>query len=198
MRFLVPSGGAVSAYGYLTSPAHAGILPGIRAGRPWAADNEAFTRGFEPDRFFGWLAKLEPYRMACLFVTVPDVVGNAEETLESWHQWRPAFAGWPLAFVAQDGQEDRSLPAEFDALFVGGSTEWKLSSAAAYCIQGAQQLGKHIHIGRVNWRKRYAHFRLLAGSDLFTCDGTRPRFEGLEPTLKAWRGYEAQPPLMTF
>jgi hypothetical protein len=33
-------------------------------------------------------------------------------------------------------------------------------------------------------------FAMIAGSDEFTCDGTRPRFEGIEKTKEAWAGYQ--------
>lgn len=162
----------------------------------WAADNEAYTGGFNAGRFFGWLAKMEPWRERCLFVAVPDSVGNAIETLGLYREWVWHFDGWPVAFVAQDGQESLRLPDHYDALFVGGTTDWKMSDAAESVIRRAQREGKHIHIGRVNWWKRYAHFRLMEGSDGWTCDGTRPRFDGRDNTMEAWGGYMAQRPLL--
>lgn len=197
MRFLVPIGGDVSgSFGVLTSPGHNGIPKGIYDGLPWAADNQAFTQGFDPDHYFRWLEKMEPYRDTCLFVVVPDVVGDAIQTLDNFRYWLPYFIDWPIAFAAQDGQENLSLPPYFDTLFIGGSTEWKESQAAINVIKRAQSMRKHIHIGRVNWGRRYRLFSILRGADNFTCDGTRPRFEGVDKTLKAWRGYEAQPALI--
>jgi hypothetical protein len=48
---------------------------------------------------------------------------------------------------------------EFDALFVGGSTEWKLGEDAAWLVQQARGRDKWVHMGRVNSlrRLRYAH-----------------------------------------
>lgn len=198
MRFLSSSGGDDNLWGVLTTPAHNGIAAGVRDGKPWAADNQAFTKGFRPDVFFPWLKSMEVHRDSCLWVAVPDVVGDAAATLDLFERWRGDFAGWPVAFVAQDGQEDLELPdGEWDCLFVGGSTEWKESQAAVSVIRRAQALGKRIHIGRVNWGRRYRLFQVLDGSENFTCDGTRQRFEGKERAHAAWNQYQQQKPLIT-
>jgi hypothetical protein len=192
MRFLYPHQND-NAFGLLTSPQNA--RP--KHSQLWAADNNAFTQGFRPYVFFNWLDSLWPFRDSCLFVTVPDVVGDALQTLDNWRHWVRYFEGWPLAFVAQDGQENLNMPTNFDTLFVGGSTKWKESQGAIDCIKRAQKMRKHIHIGRVNWQRRYNLFNVLDGSILFTCDGTRPRFDGKNKTHKAWEGYMAQRPLIT-
>lgn len=195
MRFLLPIGGHLPAEyaGVLTTPAHKGIPAGIIAGAPWAADNGAFTRGFDPDTFFPWLETMQPYRAQCLFVTCPDAKADRERTRQLWEQWAHRLDGWPLAYVGQDGETD--IPQGASALFVGGSTAWKLSEQAAALIRLAQSRSLHVHIGRVNWGKRYRYFRLMPGSEAFTCDGTRTRFDGRAKTLTAWAGYQAQEPL---
>lgn len=135
MKFLLPVGGVVDQrFGILTSPAHNGIPIGIKEGMFWAADNNAYTRGFDPDRFFPWLYTMKPYRDTCLFVTVPDVVGDAHKTLNNFYHWRGKFNGWPLAYVGQDGSENLPIP-ECQALFIGGTTEWKLSRDAISVIK---------------------------------------------------------------
>lgn len=198
MKFLSPSASADdSVFGILTSPQHKDVPVNIRAGKPWAADNNAFTMGFKPDWYFPWLESMKPYRDACLFVVVPDVVGDAIQTLDNYRHWLRHFEDWSPAFVAQDGQENLPFPNHFDTLFIGGSTEWKESMAAVECIKRAQGLRKHIHIGRVNWKRRYDMFNILDGSIMFTCDGTRPRFEGYRRAHDAWNGYERQRPLIT-
>lgn len=197
MRFLVPVGGVVDdAFGILTTYQHHGVAAGIRAGLPWAADNCAFGDKFDPDRFVAWLPTMTPFRATCLFVVAPDVVGDSEATLARWHEWQPKLASWPLAFVCQDGQCPDEIPIDCDVVFIGGTTQWKLSESATSCIRWAQANGKGVHIGRVSWGRRYAHFRILIGSERFTCDGTRQRFEGVKKTLRAWKGYQNQPPLL--
>lgn len=194
MRFLAPVGGYISPHlaGVLTSPAHKGIPLAVVNGASWAADNQAFT-GFDPERFFPWLDSMTPYRSTCLFVACPDAVGDYEATRRLWQKWYPHLRGWPVAYVGQDGETD--IPTEAAALFVGGSTDWKLSEQAADLIRLAQARGLRVHVGRVNWGKRYRHFRLMAGSEYFTCDGTRTRYDGKEKTITAWINYQNQAPL---
>lgn len=82
MRFLLPVGGVVDhRFGILTSPAHLGVPAGIAAGMVWGADNGVYTGVFDPDTYLDWLDTMRPYAAQCLFVLVPDVVGNARETL---------------------------------------------------------------------------------------------------------------------
>jgi hypothetical protein len=137
--------------------------------RPWAIDNGAFA-GFDVDAFMALLAREFVHRQHCLFVTVPDVVGSARRTLEVFEHWRARLGGWRLALACQDGQEDLPVPwGRIDAVFIGGSTNWKGSLAAVQIIRAAQLLGKHVHVGRVNDGVRWKHFEQL-GVD--TIDGT--------------------------
>lgn len=196
MRFLIPVGGVIDhVYGILTSYQHRGIPAGVAAGLLWAGDNCAFT-GFDANRFVEWLKQMRAYRSTCLFIAVPDVVGDAAATLARYAVWSEVMDGWPLAYVAQNGSENYEIPLNVSALFVGGTTEWKESTAAIEVIQRALERNLHIHIGRVNYWRRFSMFQVLKGSDKFTCDGTRTRFEGIERTLKAWRSYESQQPLI--
>lgn len=201
MKFLLPMGGVTDFRfaGIMTTPGHKGIPQGIIDGMPWAADNEAYSLGFNPNRFFPWLETMKPYKGNCLFIPLPDVVGNSITTLNQWRNWVVRFWSWPLAFVAQDGQENLPFPdlSTFGTLFIGGSTEWKLSAGATECIKRGQAAGKHIHIGRVNWGKRYRAFRILEGSERFTCDGTRNKHDGTTKTIKDWSLYQAQPNLIS-
>lgn len=138
-------------------------------GGVWAADNGAFS-GFDLAAWQSMLDRKEPHRADCLFVALPDVVAAARRTLEVFERMRSRAEGWPLALVGQDGLESLDVPwDEFHALFVGGSTEWKMSQSAADLVRTAKILGKHVHIGRVNTFDRWRHFHKL-GAD--TCDGT--------------------------
>ena len=102
VRFLLPVGGVVDPrFGILTTHQHKSVPAGILAGMEWAADNCAFSHaGFNADIFFPWLASMTAFRSTCLFVVVPDVVGDATATLDRWVRYAPQMAGWPLAFVA--------------------------------------------------------------------------------------------------
>ena len=155
MRFLVSSSTYVDhRFGIMATPSVAQNYAGIEAGMWWAADNEAFAKGFDPDRFLPWLANMEPHKARCLFVTVPDVVGLAPATVEMFELWAPRIQGWPLAYVAQDGAEYLAFPKGCAAVFIGGSTKWKTGPGAVSVIQRAYGAGKHVHNGRVNFWNR--------------------------------------------
>jgi hypothetical protein len=159
--------------GTLTSP-RVGIdlEPNHLTGTPWAADNDAFSDTWDESRWYDFVERLTPFNH-CLWVAVPDVVGNATETLIRFydHYLAVARAGKPVALVAQDGLIPDDVPwIEIDCLFIGGSTEWKESSAAWELGREAKRQGKLLHVGRVNSlrRLRYAH---QMGAD--TVDGTK-------------------------
>lgn len=140
------------------------------AGGVFAIDNGAFTR-FKHGDFSKILVRDEQYMDNCLFVAIPDIVGNARRTMEIWNR-RSVFStgNWPLALVAQNGMEDFDIPwCELDAIFIGGEDPWKDSRAVMDIVKTAKTLGKHVHIGRVNEIKRYERF-CEAGAD--TCDGS--------------------------
>ncbi len=142
----------------------------IKPGERWAADNDAYG-AWDEGRFLKMLNRFQG-TPGCLFVTAPDVVADAQATLDLFDIWQPRIAamGFPVAFVAQDGAENLDLPWDrFTALFIGGSTDWKLSASAADLAAKAKQLGKWIHVGRVNTQRRLrAAFALQADST----DGT--------------------------
>lgn len=137
-------------------------------GTYWACDNGAFA-GFDAPRFLAMLDRHQDVP-GCLFVTCPDVVGDHAGTMELWHEWMPriAGAGFPVAFVLQDGATVATIPwDDMDALFVGGTTEFKL--AAAPFIAEAHRRGKWVHVGRVNSQKR---LRWAMGVGADSVDGT--------------------------
>jgi hypothetical protein len=137
--------------------------------RPWAIDNRAYV-GFEASAFTALLDRHYADREQCLFVTVPDVVGSARRTLEVFEHWKPRLAGWRLALACQDGQEHLPIPwSDIDAVFIGGTTNWKGSDHATHIIQAAKLLDKWVHVGRVNTPARFEHFKQL-GAD--SCDGS--------------------------
>lgn len=126
--------------------------------RPWAIDNGAYAR-FEEKAFFSLLAREEHHRNDCKFVTCPDVVGSARRTLEVFERYKERLTGWKVALALQDGQEHLPIPwDDIAAVFVGGSTAWKVSNHAAHCIKAGKALGKWVHVGRVNDPARFDHF----------------------------------------
>ena len=140
---------------------------------PWEGtfgiDNGAYSSCDVP-RFKAFVDKLRPAKDRCLWLAVPDVVGSARRTLEVFAALNFDFHGWPLALVCQDGQQDHAIPWDhIKGVFIGGSTEWKMSQHAIHILKAAQLLGKHTHVGRVNTPERFAHFN---GLGVETCDGS--------------------------
>jgi len=138
-------------------------------GQRWAADNGAFA-GFDETAFLRMLERLGSRRSTCLFVSCPDVVGDAAATLDLFHEWVPRLWSWPLALVAQDGLEPDAVPWRvIDALFIGGTTEFKLSPEAAGLIRLAKHRGKWVHMGRVNTIRRMVYANSIGVDSI---DGT--------------------------
>lgn len=165
--------------GVLMTPRNGNRIP-VAAQIPvvWAADNDCF-QGLHPQRWMRFLAKILDSGSRPLWVACPDVVGDAGGTWRLYHLWAPVLRslGLPVALVLQDGLEKlkhrASLPQEWDdlaAVFVGGSTGWKLSEHAAGFVREAKARGKLVHAGRVNSLRRIQHFARL-GADTFDGSG---------------------------
>ena len=141
-------------YGWLLSPSRTMTRQGLY-GLPYCVDNEVFTARFEPKRFVRALRRIMAAHGAdtCRFVVAPDVVADAKATLKRFRHWEPTLRGFgfPVALAAQDGLESRAVPWDrLDALFVGGSTGWKLGQGAAELMWRARQRGIWVHVGRVS------------------------------------------------
>jgi hypothetical protein len=162
----------------------------IPDGRVWAADTGMFANpaAFDLGAYLGWLKRSYPARDRCLFATAPDTVGDAVSTLSIALPVLPLIrsAGFPAALVAQDGLESLPVPWDaFDVLFVGGTTDWKLSEPAYELVAEAKRRGKWCHMGRVNSERR---FRACAISGYDSVDGTYVVF-GPDiniPKLQGW------------
>lgn len=122
----------------------------------WAADNGCFAEKWDEETWLRWL-QMKQNPSTALFATVPDVVADHSATVARWNRYAPKVKslGYKTAFVLQDGAEPQTIPfSEIDALFIGGSTEYKMSEQARQLVAIAQSQGKWIHMGRVNSRRR--------------------------------------------
>lgn len=142
-------------------------------GGVFAIDNGAFS-GLNKQGFYRCLKKHEPYMEKCLFVAVPDIVGNHRRTDELYglitqeEEMLPWTKKW--SFVAQDGIEDARIDwYAINYLFIGGTDRFKDSSAAYDVVKTAKALDIPVHVGRVNTAKRFLKYADL-GAD--TCDGS--------------------------
>lgn len=154
--------------GVLVNPCRWGSIAAIAdSGRPWAADNDAF-KAWDQERFWAMLGKISQVdRSRFLWCACPDVVGDAQATVNRWHEWQPqlAYLDIPAAFVGQDGLEaipDQIPWHDMAAFFVGGSTEWKLSEHAESLMREAKSREKLVHVGRVNTRRRVRDILMMS------------------------------------
>lgn len=158
--------------GRLIQPRHTSSIERTAvSGIPWAADNDCF-QGLDAEAYERMLYRVSGLR-GCLFVTVPDVVADAAATADLWDDWAPIVRsyGVPTALVLQDGITLRDVPwKELDAVFVGGSTEWKLGETAALIVREANRLGKWTHMGRVNTFRRIRYAKSIG---IRSVDGTK-------------------------
>ena len=116
-------------------------------------DNAAYSNWCE-ESYLKMLDRWEDAIIPVEWVTIPDVVGDARATGDLFEEWHERIS-LPRAFVAQDGAEDLELPWDrFRCLFIGGTTEWKLSRSAESVMKEAKRRGKVLHLGRVNSQKR--------------------------------------------
>jgi len=144
--------------GCLLTP-RAGNTVESMCGLPWAADNDCFN-GFDESRYLSMLQKIKG--QSPLFVTSPDVVGDAEATISMFYTWEPVIRsyGLPVALVLQDGQEHLDMPwSRINAVFIGGSTEYKLGDKVRWLVREAKFRDKWVHMGRVNSNQRLSYAR---------------------------------------
>lgn len=188
---------AAGTIGLLRTPGNGYRLDGVAV---WALDNGCYTGAYPgDDAYMALLERLAPHRDRCLFVAVPDVVADARQTLDMFPAMatRIRAAGWPTALVGQDGMERLMIPWQLvDWVFIGGSTEWKLSPEANHLIRRARGQGKRVHVGRVNSARRFARFASL---DCDTADGTKLAFGPTQnaPHVRAWVRAATHPRLFT-
>lgn len=156
--------------------------------RPWAADNGCYTRGYPDTDSMRWRRFVSRVRAGrgCLFVPAPDVVADWTATLDLWRNGGERLARTfevPVAIVLQDGARLETIPWDaIDAVFIGGSTHWKLS--AGPLIREAVRRNKHAHVGRVNTWGRLAWARACGAHSV---DGTHLAHDpGLLPRLNSW------------
>lgn len=128
-------------------------------------------------------------RRRCLFAVAPDVLGDAQATVERSARFVYRVRAWfglPVAMVAQNGLEDMEVPwTWFDVLFLGGDTAWKLGPAARELTAEAKARRKQVHMGRVNSLRR---LRYAAAIGCDSADGTYLAFGSDEnlPKLLGW------------
>jgi hypothetical protein len=163
--------------GFIDTPAQGNKRPD---GILWCADNGAYSDNFDERKWWKFLTDNAHAADSCLFAVAPDVVGDAAATLERSRPWLAKIRalGYPVAFVAQDGFDAIDVPwNEFDVLFIGGSTTWKLGPYAREAVHEAKARGKWVHMGRVNSERRWRY------ADAIGCDSVDGTFLTFGPDV---------------
>lgn len=155
--------------GAIGTPAQSHRLdPGVM----WCADNGAFSERWDAGKWWAWLERNAVNADTCLFAALPDVVADWPATLARSLPWLPKVKalGYPVALVLQDGATSDTVPwDDLDAVFVGGTTAWKLGAEARELVAEAKRRGLWVHMGRVNSERRLRYAGAI-GCD--SADGT--------------------------
>lgn len=176
MRRLLPQ--RPDRLGVLLTPVGGNRVGWWPEGTFWAGDNLCF-KGLDVVAWLKFLAKLAASPMRPAWVTCPDVVGDAELTWAMYDLWSPVLRsmGLPVALVLQDGLERLRNHTRYDsefrklaAVFVGGSTRFKMSDHAVELCREAKGAGLLVHVGRVNSFRRVLYFARRARDEGFAVD----------------------------
>jgi hypothetical protein len=126
---------------------------------PWALDNGMYHAPDEPPKGMKMLPPFYNLLKTCphrpLFAVVPDVPYDMDRSrvLSAKHlRTMRSIVDWPLAIAVQDGATPDDLDG-YDAVFVGGSTDWKWQTCGMWCEE-ARARGMWSHIARVNTKRR--------------------------------------------
>ncbi len=156
-------------------------------GFPYALDNgarSAYSQGKTFD-VAAFEKALRALGAQADWTVLPDIVAGGPSSLELSLRWmRTVLDESPRALLAvQDGitaDDVRPFLGARVGIFVGGSTQWKLDTMAAWADLG-RAIGCWVHVGRVNTRRRIAR---CAAAGVTSFDGTSAtRFAKTIPML---------------
>jgi hypothetical protein len=187
----------------------------------YAVDNgafPAFVKGLPWDeaKFLKLLDRIETFERKPDFACCPDIVAGGLKSLEFSLAWMERLpSGYPWYLAVQDGMTEADvLPVvdKFAGLFVGGSSDWKMSSTPTW-VRLARQTGKQAHVGRVNtlsraftvgklykadsfdgnnWNRTWSHNQTKDGKPVYfgrslrTVDTSKPLDVVNDPQLPLW------------
>lgn len=144
-------------------------------GFPYAIDNGAWSAHctgctFDSGRFLALLARLGD---GADFVIAPDIVCGGLASLSLTESWLPRLEHLRSRklIAVQNGitpADIRPLLKSGVGIFVGGDTEWKLTTLPQWGALSAET-SAYLHVGRVNSRRR---IRLCALAGAHSFDGT--------------------------
>lgn len=120
------------------------------------------------------------------FAVLPDAVAQGDTSLGMSMSWLHRVGRLPIswALAVQDGMttDGISWEAPFDVVFVGGTTQWKLSTARQWC-EVAHANRKRVHVGRMGSARRVRWARSIGADSI---DSALPLWS--EENLSAFQG----------
>jgi hypothetical protein len=150
------------SFGQLRTPLTAYAL----SGQVYGLDNGCFSK-FEKKKWRRLVCEAKEQELISQpkFVCSPDIVGDARRTLELFDQFYDEISPLKVCLVLQDGIGNFNIDwNRVDAVFVGGSDAFKVSSEAFNACKAAKMLDKWVHVGRVNTAQRVSNWMGLADS----------------------------------
>jgi hypothetical protein len=150
---------------------------------PWFHDNGAFRdsiakRPFRLDRWTRDVMRVHNTAFARApafappdFFVVPDIVAGGRASLAFSAEWRFLFDDADRPYLAvQNGMEtsevaDVLVAERYAGIFVGGDTDWKLETGAAW-VELAHRLGLKCHVGRCGPPDRVAWAQAIGADSI--------------------------------
>ena len=162
------------------------------SGMPYGLDNGCFSIFNEK----AWRRLLlEAHASRPLFVCLPDIVGDARRTIELFGHFSEATRGLPRALVLQGFIITLVYCwSKLDAVFIGGSDEFKISTEANNAARTAKMMGKWVHVGRVNTPLRVRNW--LGLGDSIDGSGISRYDHMLEEVISTIKGEHSQMEMM--
>lgn len=188
MYFANPSTAAIreamnlGLIGMIATPAQGNVIPATAV---WCCDNGCFGDGYPGDGgYLAFLADRAGQGAHCAFAVAPDVPFDMAASLCRSLPMLPRIRslGFPVALAAQNGSDSVMFPwDDFDVLFLGGDTAWKLGPHARELAAEAKARGKQVHMGRVNSLRR------LRYADAIGCDSVDGTYLAFGPDVNLRR-----------
>lgn len=125
----------------------------------YAIDNGAYSawvnrKEWDPIPFLRTIRRARGYSRRPDFVVCPDIVAGGKDSLIHSINWLKVLPKeLPYYLAVQDGMELQEVAGVirdhgFSGIFVGGTAEWKIETAPAWCVL-SKNLGIRCHIGRI-------------------------------------------------
>lgn len=157
--------------GHLCTPLSPKLSRTAKTMRPYAIDNGCYASKvpFNLEKYLSFVSKLMAVaKRPPLFTAAPDIVGDH---LGTWKLTEPVLPrlraiGACPALVCQDGLTADEVPWNaIDAVFIGGTTRWKMGHDVVRICEQAKLRGTWIHVGRVNYSTRIRHCHEILRAD---------------------------------